>query len=228
VMVALVAAVARLAAEELGPLTALQFALAVVFLTYIVLLLDVAAAAPSPGASDNASGVAAVLEVGRRLTAEPPQLVETWVVSTGAGDGSTLGMRAWLAEHGGSLRGVPTYFVNVKGVGSGRVCHVVGEGYATLVRNDERLARLCERAGSERHVWRLGTDATVAASHGYAAITLTCLDDRGRIPHSHRPTDTPENVDPAAVEAATDTVERLVRLIDEAVAAERRPRAAAH
>jgi hypothetical protein len=137
-------------------------------------------------------------------------------------------MRAWLAEHGGSLRGVPTYFVNVKGVGNGHVCHVVGEGYATLVRNDERLARLCERAGSKRHVWRLGTDATVAASHGYAAITLTCLDDRGRIPHSHRPTDKPENVDPAAVGAATDTVERLVRLIDEAVAAERRPRAAAH
>jgi hypothetical protein len=104
---------------------------------------------------------------------------------------------------------------------------VIGEGYATLVRNDERLARLCERAGLDRHVWRLGTDATAAASHGFAAITLTCLDDRGRIPHSHRPTDTPGNVDPAAVEAATDTVERLVRLVDQAVAAERGPRAAA-
>ena len=136
-------------------------------------------------------------------------------------------MRAWLDEHGGALRGAPTYFVNVKGVGNGRVCHVVGEGYATLVRNDERLARLCERAGSERHVWRIGTDASVAASRGHAAITLTCLNDRGRIEHSHRPSDTPENVDPGAVERATDTVERLVRLIDEAVAAERRPRAAA-
>ena len=137
-------------------------------------------------------------------------------------------MRAWLEEHGGSLRGVPTYFVNVKGVGNGRVCHVVGEGYATLVRNDERLARLAERAGSERHVWRIGTDASVAASHGATPRSRSrASNDRGRIAHSHRPSDTPENVDPAAVERATDTVERLVRLIDEAVAAERRPRAAA-
>jgi hypothetical protein len=227
VMVALVTAIVRLAVDESGALDVVQFVLAAIFLTYIALLLDSAAAAPSPGASDNASGVVAVLEAARRLTAEPPELIETWVFLTGAGDAGALGMRAWLEEHGGSLRGVPTYFVNVKGTGSGHVCHVVGEGYATLVRNDERLARLAERAGSERHVWRIGTDASAAASHGHAAITLTCLDDRGRIQHSHRPSDTPENVDPAAVERATDTVERLVRLIDEAVAAERLPRTAA-
>jgi hypothetical protein len=227
VMVALVAAIAALAVEDSGPLTGIQFALTAIFLTYVMLLLDAAAAAPSPGAGDNASGVAAVLEVSRRLAADPLQLVETQVVFGGAGDGGGLGVRAWLEEHGGSLRGVPTYFVNVKGVGSGRVCHVVGEGYAILVRNDERLARLCEQAGSERHVWRIGTDASVAASRGHAAITITCLNDRGRIEHSHRPSDTPENVDPAAVERATDTVERVVRLIDEAVATERRPRTAA-
>jgi hypothetical protein len=226
-MVALVAAIVRLAVDDSGVLTGLQFALAVIFLTYVVLLLDVAAAAPSPGANDNASGVAATLEVARRLAADEPALVETWVVFTGAGDAGALGMRQWLEAHGGSMRGVPTYFVNVKGTGSGRVCHVVGEGYATLVRNDERLARLCEQAGSERHVWRIGTDASAAAAHGHPAITIACLDDRGRISHSHRPADTPENVDPAAAERATDTVERLVRLIDEAVAAERRPRATA-
>jgi hypothetical protein len=226
-MVALVAAIARLAVDDAGALTALQFALAVIFLTYVVLLIDTAAAAPSPGASDNAAGVAAALEVARRLAADPLELVETWVVLPGAGDVGALGMRAWLEEHGGSLRGLPTYFVNVKGAGNGRVCHLAGEGNATLVRNDERLARLAERAGSERHVWRVATDASAAASHGYAAITIACLDDHGRIPNSHRPGDTPENVDPAAVEAATATVERLVRFVDEAVATERRPRTAA-
>jgi hypothetical protein len=224
-MVALVAAIVRLAVET-AALTAVQFALVVIFLTYVLLLLDTAVAAPSPGAADNASGVAAVLEVARRLAAAPPALVETWVMLTAAGDVGALGMRAWLAAHGGVLRGVPTYFVNVKGVGSGRLCHVVGEGYATLVRNDERLARLAERAGSERHVWRIGTDASAAAAFGHPAITITALDERGRIEHSHRSSDTAENVDPAVLERATETVERLVRLVDEAVAAERRPRVA--
>jgi len=223
-MVALVAAIARLAVDE-SALTVLQFALTVILLTYVVLLLDTAAAGPSPGAADNASGVAVVLEAARRLAAERPALLETWVVLTAAGDSGGLGMRAWLQEHGGALRGVPTYFVNVKGAARGRLCHVVGEGYATLVRNDERLARLAERAGSERHVWRIGTDASAAASHGFPSITLTALDDRGRIEHSHRASDTPENADPGVLGTATDTLERLVRLIDEAVATERRPRA---
>ena len=227
VMVALVAAVARLAVDDSGALTALQFGLAVIFLTYVVLLLDVAAARPSPGASDNAAGVAAALEVGRRLAAEPLELVETWIVLTGAGDVGALGMRAWLEQHSGSLRGVPTYFVNVKGTGNGRMSHVVGEGDAILIRNDQRLVRLAERAGSERHVWRIATDASAAASYGHPAITFSCLDDRGRIERSHRPSDRAENVDPEAVARATATVEAVVRLIGEAVAAERRPRAPA-
>lgn len=219
-MVALVAAIARLAVDS-SALTVLQFALTAVFLTFVVLLLDVAAAAPSPGAADNASGVVAALEAGRRLTAEPPRLTETWIVLTGAGDAHALGMRAWLEQHGGSLRGVPTYFVNVKGAANGRVCHVAGEGYATLIRNDERLARLAERTGSERHVWRVGTDASAAAAHGHPALTIACLDEHGRITRSHRPGDTPEHVDPDALERAVDTVERLVRSVDDAVAAER-------
>jgi hypothetical protein len=227
VMVALVAAIARLAVGDTGALTAPQFGLAVIFLTYVVLLLDVAAARPSPGASDNAAGVAVALDVGRRLEAAPLELVETWIILTAAGGVGALGMRAWLEQHAGSLRGVPTYVVNVKGTGNGRVSHVVGEGDAILIRNDQRLARLAERAGSERHVWRITTDASVAASFGQPAITLACLDERGRIQHSHRPTDTAENVDPAAVERAADTVERVARLVDESVAAERRPRAPA-
>jgi peptidase M28-like protein len=223
-MVALVAAIVRLAVES-GALTGLQFVLTAMFLTYVVLLLDAAAAAPSPGAADNASGVVAVLEAGRRLTAEPPRLIETWIVLTGAGDTSALGMREWLQQHGGGLRGVPTYFVNVKGAANGRVCHVVGEGYATLTRNDERLARLAEQAGSERHVWRLGTDASAAASHGHPALTIACLDEHGRISRSHRPTDTAEHVEPGTLDRAVDTVERLVRSVDDAVTGERERRA---
>ena len=226
-MLALVAAIARLALGDSGALTAVQFALAVVFLTYVVLFVDAAIAAASPGASDNAAGVAAALEATRALAADPPELVETWVVLTAAGDMGALGMRAWLAEHGGSLRGVPTYFVNVKGAGSGRVSHITGEGYAVLVRADARLARLAERAGSAPHGWRVGTDASAAAAQGHPAITITCLDRRGRIAYTHRSSDTPENVDPQAVEAATDVVERIVRLVDESVAAERQSRAAA-
>ena len=54
---------------------------------------------------------------------------------------------------------------------------------------------------------------------GYPSITLRALRN-GRVPNFHRPSDTVENVEPEAVEAAADFVEALVRRIDEAFAQE--------
>jgi hypothetical protein len=59
----------------------------------------------------------------------------------------------------------------------------------------------------------------VPLMRGYPSVTLCALEN-GRIPNFHRPADTPENVDPGAVEAAADFAERLVRRIDGAFAQE--------
>jgi hypothetical protein len=53
---------------------------------------------------------------------------------------------------------------------------------------------------------------------GYPSITLCSLDRNGRIPNFHRKSDTPDRVDPEAVERAVDFVEEVVRRIDGAMA----------
>jgi hypothetical protein len=213
---ALAAAVVRLVSGwDTNAMSAIQFVPAVGLIALAALLLDTALAKVVPGASDNASGVAAALEVADRLERRPPENVDVWVVFTGAKEGFMLGMRAWLGAHADELHRDRTYFLNVDTVGNGRVHHVTGEGFALLVRHDRRLIGTAERLGSKPHVWRLGTDGVVPAMRGYPSLTICAL-ERGRIPNFHRPSDTLANVDPAAVDDAADFVEALVRRIDAA------------
>ncbi len=214
VMAALVVALARLGLGESDALTIAQFVLAAVLLTYVMLFVDASFSDMSPGASTNASGVAALLAVGRRLQERAPLGIETWLVFPAAKEGLALGMRAWLREHGDEIDPRDTFFVNVDTVGHGDVHHVTADGYALVVRSDQRLVKLCEELGSRPHVWRIGTDATQAAMAGFPSITVCCLDARRRMPELHRTTDTPERIEAGSVERATDFVEAVVRRID--------------
>jgi hypothetical protein len=217
---ALAASVVRLVTGwDTNTMSAIQFVPAVALIILAALLVDAALARPVPGASDNASGVAAVLDVAERLERRPTENVDVWVVFTGAKEGFMLGMRAWLDEYASDLHKDRTWFVNVDTVGNGRLHHVTAEGFALLFRHDRRLIAACERLGTPPHVWRLGTDGVVPLMRGYPSITLCALEN-GRIPNFHRPSDTVEHIDPSSVEAAADSVEALVRQIDGAFAQE--------
>ncbi len=218
VMATLVAALVRLALDGSDPLTVIQFVLTAILLTYVMLFADAAISDVSPAASTNASGVATLLEVGRRLQEQAPSGIETWLVFPGAKEALSQGMRAWLREHGDEIDPRDTFFVNVDTVGQGTVHHTTADGYALVFRSDKRLALLCEEIGSSPHVWRIGTDATHAAMAGYPAITICCLDEHGGMPEFHRTTDRPERVDAAALERASDFVEQVVRRIDDVYA----------
>jgi Peptidase family M28 len=217
---ALAAAVVRLVSGwDTNTMSAIQFVPTVALIVLAALFLDAALARVVPGASDNASGVAAVLEVVERLERRRTENVDVWVVFTGAKEGFMLGMRAWMNEYEGDLHKDRTWFVNVDTVGNGDLHHVTAEGFALLFRHDRRLIAACERLGSRPYVWRLGTDGVVPLMRGYPSITL-CTLENGRIPNFHRPADTVENIDPGAVEAAAESVEQLVRQIDGAFAQE--------
>jgi hypothetical protein len=217
---ALAAAVVRLVTGlDTNTMSAVQFIPTVALILLAALLVDNALSRVVPGASDNASGVAALLELAGRLERRPVENVDVWIVFTAAEEGFMLGIRAWLAAYADELHKDRTWFVNVDTVGNGRIHHATAEGYALLYRHDRRLIAACERLGSRPHVLRLGSDGVVPLMRGYPSVTLGALQN-GRVPNSHRPSDTVENVEPESVEAAADFVEALVRRIDEAFAQE--------
>jgi Zn-dependent M28 family amino/carboxypeptidase len=215
----LVAAAVRLiAGTDSGPMSAVQFAVTVILMTYVVLFIDIAMSPVSDGANANGSGVATLLQLARRLERDPLDELDVWLAFPAAQEGGMLGMRQWMKEHAEGLDPRRTFFVHVDSVGAGRVHHVTGEGFALIYRHDPSLIRLCERLGSQPKVWRTGTDGVVPAMAGFPSITLCGADEAGRVFNHRRTSDTVDNLDPEALEAAIDYVEELVRRIDDIAA----------
>jgi hypothetical protein len=201
--------------EESTLFTAAQFVPTVVLITAVILFVDVALSEVVPGASDNASGVAATLELARRLLREPPEHLDVWVVFPGAKEATMVGMRQWMRDHADDLDARRMFFVNVDTVGSGSVRFVGQEGYVVISQHDARLVDLCASIGTATPLrLRFGTDGVIPLTRGYSSITICCADEHGRLPHYHRHSDTPDQIDSKAVEGAVRFTEEVVRRID--------------
>jgi Iap family predicted aminopeptidase len=226
ILLLLVTSAARLAGLDNSVLSAVQFVPTVVLIVSVPFLVDVALSEPSPGANDNASGVATVLRLADRYGGALDHL-EVDVLLPGAQEAGALGMRAWLRRHRKGLDPLRTIVLNVDEVGAGTVRYAVKEGPLLALRQHPRLAKLCEQirdedAGEGRYQARPLTarrpgDAHAARARGLPAITISCAGALDRAPHHHRPTDTPDQIDPAALERAFGFCSELIELIDEEI-----------
>lgn len=214
----------RLGGIESGALTAVQFAFTVVLLLALPLFVDIALSPAVPAASDNAAGVATVLRVAEALDRDPPENLDVWVLLPGAEEGFMLGMRAWMRRHGRALDRRNTIFLNVDTVGTGTVRYLRREGFVLLFDYHPELVALCDAiaagdAGGERYGARpldsrFGTDGLVARLAGCPAITIGTAGELDHSPNYHQTTDTPERLDPAALERAYAFVLELARRAD--------------
>ncbi len=104
----------------------------------------------SPGADDNGSGVALVLEMIDRLSEAPPEHMETFFAFWGAEELGLYGSRQFVRQYGNRLNKQKTYIVNadVVGVGETLLIHT-GQGVAFRRRTDPQivsaLIEICER-----------------------------------------------------------------------------------
>ena len=204
----------RVAGLEGTPLTVVQFIPTVVLIGSIPLLVDVALSPVVPGANDNASGVATVLRLAERY-GEKLEHFDVWVVFPGAEEALLLGMRAWLKQHKGELDPERTVFLNVDIAGNGSVRFMRKEGFVVAMRYHPELIRLCEEIGDgEGMTSRNATDALMARSAGFPAITITSRDARGYARNWHQLTDTPDRIDPDALEETYAFCCSLVERID--------------
>ena len=200
--------------------TAAQVPPVLVLAVHIPLLLEIRASDPVPGAADNASGVATVLRLAERHGGQLRHF-DLWVLLTGAEEGLTLGIREWLRAHERELDPRRTIFLNIDEAGYGTVRYTTGAGRALAGPDTPTLLELCDEARDQEPdataepMPGLGlADAGVAAQHGYGAIRIACLPQPTFAPEYHRPTDTPDRLEPAALERAFAFCSQLIELID--------------
>jgi Iap family predicted aminopeptidase len=190
------------------------------------LIADVWRTPTVPGASDNLSGVAALVGLAELLRERPVAGLRVLLVSCGAEETLQDGIRAFVARHRHELDPYATCFVNIDTVGSRHLVMLEAEGpvwmesYRGPWLRDEAQAQAQEMGIELRRGYRAraSTDSIIPSRAGYPIVTLVSMSDWGPPAHYHLPSDVPENVDFATVADAT----RLTFALGERLAARRR------
>lgn len=153
----------------------------------------------SPGANDNGSGMAAVIETAR-LLANASLEFSVEIVGFGAEERGLLGSAHYVRERGDRVAGM----VNLDMVGRGALSAGSGSGGGPLVEAAERAA---DRLGLRITRFRLpgGSDHASFERAGIPAVFLHTGDD----PLIHTPNDVLERLDPQLIAQAAQLAAAL-------------------
>jgi Zn-dependent M28 family amino/carboxypeptidase len=167
-----------------------------------------------PGANDNLTGVAVLLEVARRLQdTPPPEGVRVILLSAGAEECNQEGMLAFARRHFGRLSPDSTSFLCLDTVGSPELVLIEGEGFLRMYeypsQQKERVATAARDAGI--HVRRgirftFATDGLIPLRQGYQVASIGSVTEYLVPANYHWPTDTADNVDYASVARSVEIV----------------------
>ncbi len=216
---------ARMAGLDSNAIAVIQLLPTLVLLLGIFALVEIEVSDIVPGANDNASGVATAISLASELEAHPPRNLDVWVVLDGGEECQQEGMRAFVRRHRRELDRRSTFFLAIDSVGKGDVRFETSAGWLVSYAMDSRMIELCG-AIAEADAESGGTYGAAPLANGWAgdsmpprlarmrAIGITCRDANGVVANRHLPSDTPERVDPEALERAHGFALELVRRLD--------------
>jgi hypothetical protein len=173
----------------------------------LALALDVARSPSVPGASDNATGVAAVLALVERCAADPLPGTEVIALLVGCEESGMGGMGEWIRGEGSRLDPSTTLVLGLDTLGAGEPIVARAEGSIVPWRyrpgDLDWADRGADRAGVPRpRRVQLGgwTDPLLAVHAGLPAVSLLSATGN-RFTNYHQPTDTPDRVNWGSVAA---------------------------
>ncbi|MHA1732977.1 MAG: M28 family metallopeptidase [Promethearchaeota archaeon] len=208
-----------------GALTWVIRALLVPVVFFFLLLAANTTGNSSPGAVDNATGVACVFELARHFRERPLDNYELWFVQFDAEELGTMGSRFFLRAHGKELKlrrrsgGKYWSSFNVNFDMIDTAVRYIQERKLVRKHVYRRLADAIRSAsgelGIELHSWYLGpgasTDRVNFSKHHIEALDV-CDWTGARVAHSTR--DAPERVQPHLLRQACELVANVIGRID--------------
>jgi hypothetical protein len=171
-----------------------------------------------PGANDNGTAVVTLLALARRLVEEPPQDLRVILLSAGAEESFSEGIKAFGERHFEHLPRESTFFLAVDSIGSPHLLVLRGEGFLKMHEYSPRALALMDGLAEELDIWlypnlRLhnGTDGLEPLAAGYQTASLCGCTDLKNPANYHWPNDLAENVDFGSVANGVRLIEAAIR-----------------
>ncbi len=187
-----------------------------------VAMADIGRRKTVPGANDNGTGVVALLALAERLSEEPPEDLRVILLSAGAEESFSEGIKAFGERHFPSLPRESTFFLAVDSIGSPHLLVLRGEGFLKMREYSPRALKLMDSLAEDLGIWlfpnlRLhnGTDGLEPLAAGYETASLCGCTDLKNPANYHWPNDLAENVDFDSVADGVRLIEAAARRLDE-------------
>jgi Peptidase family M28 len=173
-----------------------------------------------PGANDNLSAVAALVDLAERIRDRPIDGLRIVLASCGAEEVLQGGIYDFVDRHLRPLDPAGASVLNLDTIGSPRLVLLEGEGvlkiedypdpsFRDLIADTAAAVGIPLVRGQRA---RSSTDSVIPSRAGYPTATVTSFEpDTKLLSNYHLPTDTPENLDFETVREGVDLTEALAR-----------------
>ena len=185
-------------------------------------MLDIGLREVVPGANDNATAVVLLLAIARRLLEEPPLQTRVMLLSTGAEESFSEGMKGFGERHFGELPTESTFFLCVDTLGSPHLNVLRGEGFLRMHEYPQPALELLDGLAAELGIWlypnlrlRNGTDGLEPLAAGYPTAALCSCTELKQPGNYHWPSDVSANVDFDTLSDAVRLSEAVLRRLDQ-------------
>lgn len=176
----------------------------------------------SPGANDNAAGVAVMLELARRFKDRPFANTELRFLGDGSEETYMHGMTCYMEAHQHELDKNNTYFLVPESCGVGRPRVVFGEGVSWIDKHSPEICNIVLDAAKELGYNEVepiilrtgGTDMSPPTVRGFKATGIIAMNENDYVPNYHWTGDLPENVEIETLKKVTAIFEQAIKKID--------------
>jgi Zn-dependent M28 family amino/carboxypeptidase len=178
----------------------------------------------SPGAIDNASGMAVVFELSKFFNKKPLQNFNIWFCLFSAEELGTMGSRIFVNNYESEFTKGRIFHINLDMISCS--CEVKNQveylkSYGVIPRKKiaPLLSRYLEQAATEENVYIKGFHLSVGAHtdsvpfhlRGYDSVDIVT---RAAAKYTHNKVDTPDKVDPNVLLDTCRIIQRVILLLD--------------
>jgi len=188
----------------------------------VAAMADIGSREVVPGANDNGTAVVSELALAQRFIEEPPRGVKVILLSVGAEESFSEGIKAFGERHFPTLARDSTVFLCLESTGSPHLLTLRGEGFLKMREYSPRALALVDGLAEEMGIWlfpnlrlRSGTDGLESLAAGYETVVICSCTDLKQPANYHWWHDLAENVDFGTVADGIRLSEAAIRRLGE-------------